>query len=153
MPRLRFSLRVVLAALLPIFGSGAAGAQTIAASGNPGLLRVSTAIPGSEPLPVSNATATYTVTTPNPRRPHKITAQLNAAVPVGLTLTAEFEPPPGATSLGPIPLDMTARDVVTAIPHNTNATQLITYTLTATVLAGVVPPTSRIVTLTIVRGQ
>ena len=79
-------------------------------------------------------------------------AQLSAAMPAGLTLTADFDPPPGAISLGPIALDMTARDVVTAIPRNTNSTQLITWTLTASVLAGVVPPTSRIVTLTIVRG-
>ena len=133
-------------------GIRAVGAQTIAISGNPGLLRVSTAITGSEPVAVSNSTTTYTVTTPNPNRPHKVVAQLNAAMPTGLTLTADLAPPPGATSLGPIALDMTARDVVTAIPRNTNSTQLITWTLTASVLAGVVPPTSRIVTLTIVRG-
>jgi hypothetical protein len=136
---------------MPI-GIRAVGAQTIAISGNPGLLRVSTAITGSEPVAVSNSTTTYTVTTPNPNRPHKVVAQLNAAMPTGLTLSATFDPPPGATSLGPIAVDMTARDVVTAIPRNTNSTQLITWTLTASVLAGVVPPTSRIVTLTIVRA-
>jgi hypothetical protein len=140
------------AALLPTFGLRAVGAQTIAVSGNPGLLRVTTAIAGSEPVAVSNSTTTYTVTTPNPNRVHKVVAQLNAAMPTGLTLAATLDPPPGATSLGPIALDMTARDVVTAIPKNTNSTQLITWTLTASVLAGVVPPTSRIVTLTIVRG-
>lgn len=147
----RLPLPLLLAALL-LIGSRAAVAQTVAASGNPGLLRVSTAVAGAQPVPVSNATTTYTVTTPNPNRPHKVLAQLNAAMPAGLTLTGEFAPPPGATSLGPIALDMTARDVVTGIPRNTNATQGITYTLTATVLAGVVPPASRIVTLTIVRG-
>lgn len=149
----RPALLLLLAALGPLIGAGAAGAQTISASGNPGLLRVSTAIAGSEPIAVSNTSTTYTVTTPNPNRPHKVVAQLNAAMPVGLTLTADFDPPPGATSLGPIALDMTARDVVTSIPRNTNSTQLITYTLTATVAAGVVPPTSRIVTITIVRGN
>jgi hypothetical protein len=143
---------LLIAALLPLIGGRALRAQTISASGNPGLLRVTTAVPGSEPLAVSNSSTTYTVTTPNPNRPHKVLAQLNAAMPAGLTLTGTFDPPPGATSLGPIALDMTARDVVTAIPRNTNSTQLITWTLTASVLAGVVPPTSRIVTLTIVRG-
>lgn len=121
-------------------------------SGNPGLLRVSTAVAGSEPIAVSNSTTTYTVTTPNPNRAHKVQAQLNAAMPVGLTLAATLDPPPGATSLGPIALDMTARDVVTGIPRNTNSTQGITYTFTASVAAGVVPSTSRIVTLTIVRA-
>lgn len=142
----------LLIALLP-FGGGALGAQTISVSGNPGLLRVTTAVAGSEPIAVSNSSTTYTVTTPNnPNRPYKVLAQLNAAMPVGLTLAATLDPPPGATSLGPIALDMTARDVVTGIPRNTNSTQGITYTFTATVAAGVIPPTTRIVTLTIVRG-
>ena len=139
-------------ALLPALGGRAVAAQTIAVSGNPGLLHVTTAVPGSEPIAVSNSTTTYTVTTPSPNRPHKVVAQLNAAMPVGLALTATLDPPPGATSLGPIALDMTARDVVTSIPRNTNATQLVTYTLTASVLAGVVPASSRIVSLTIVRA-
>jgi hypothetical protein len=148
----RPGIRLLIAiALMPV-GIRAVGAQTIAISGNPGLLRVSNAIAGSEPVAVSNSTTTFTVTTPNPNRDHKVVAQLSAAMPAGLTLTADFDPPPGAISLGPIALDMTARDVVTAIPRNTNSTQLITWTLTASVLAGVVPPTSRIVTLTIVRG-
>ena len=121
-------------------------------SGNPGLLRVSNAVAGSEPVAVSNSATTYTVTTPGANRLHKVTAQLNAAMPAGLTLTATFAPPPASTSLGPVALDMTARDVVTNIPRNTNATQGITYTLAATAAAGVVPPTSRIVTLTIVRA-
>ena len=144
--------RLLLLVALLLSGSGAIGAQSVVTSGNPGLLRVSTAVAGSEPLPVSNATTTYTVTTPGQNRPHKVVAQLNAAMPVGLILTATFDPPPGGTSLGPIDLDLTARDVVTSIPRNTNSTQLITYTLTASVIAGVVPPTSRIVTLTVVKG-
>jgi hypothetical protein len=149
---LRTGIRLLSAIALVPIGIRAVGAQTVATSGNPGLLRVSTAIAGSEPIAVSNSTTTYTVTTPNPNRRHKVVAQLNATMPVGVTLTGEFAPPPGATSLGPIALDLTGRDVVTAIPRNTNATQTITYTLTASVLAGVVPSTTRIVTLTIVRA-
>lgn len=143
---------LLFAALAPIPGVRAVGAQTIAVSGNPGLLRVTTAVPGSEPIAVSNSATTYTVTTPNPNRPHKVVAQLNAAMPVGLTLAATLDPPPGATSLGPVALDVVGRDVVINIPRNSNSTQLITWTFTATVAAGVVPPTTRIVTLTIVRG-
>ena len=141
----------IAAALLPL-GSGAVRAQTLSASGDPGLLRISVAVAGSEPIPVSNSTTTYTVTTPNPNRPHNITAQLNAAMPTGVTLTGTFDPPAGATSLGPIALDQTARAVVTGIPRRTNSTHSITYALSATVLAGVVPLSTRVITLTIVQA-
>ena len=134
--------------LYPLEG---ARAQNLSVSGNPGLLRVSTAIAGSEPLSVSNATSTYTVTTGNANRTYKITARLSVPMPADVTLTASLAAPPGATSLGPIALDATDRDVVLDIPRRTNATQGITYMLGATVAAGVVPTSSRTVTLTIVQ--
>lgn len=132
-------------------GTRAAGAQTLNVSGSPGLLRVSTAVAGSEPIAVTNASTTYTVTTGNPNRLHKITARLSAPMPVGVTLTGSFDAPAGATSLGPVALDATARDVVLDIPRRTTATHAITYTLSATVAAGVIPNSSRTVTLTIVQ--
>jgi hypothetical protein len=146
-------LRLVLAiaALLPL-GSRAAFAQTLGVSGNPGLLRVSAAVSGSEPIAVTNSVTSYTVTTPNANRLYNITAQLNAAMPVGLTLNATLAAPAGATSLGPIALDQTARNVVTNVPRRTNSTHGITYQLVATVAAGVVPVSTRIVTLTIVQA-
>ena len=134
--------------LLPLEG---ARAQTLSIPGNPGLLRVTTAIAGSEPVSVSNATTTYTVTTGNPNRLHRITARLSVPMPAGVTLTASLAAPPGATSLGPIALDATDRDVVLDIPRRTDATQGITYVLSATVAAGVVPTSSRTVTFTIVQ--
>ena len=139
-----------MAAGLSLVGSNAA-AQTVNVSGNPGLLRISTAIAGSQPIAVSNSATTYTVTTGNPNRPHKIMARLSAPMPVGVTLTASLAAPPGATSLGPIALDAIDRDVVLDIPRRTNATQAITYMLSATVAAGVIPNSSRTVTLTIVQ--
>lgn len=139
---------IAVAFLFPLDG---ARAQSVSVSGNPGLLRVSTAIAGSEPLSVSNATTTYTVTTGNPNRPHRITARLSVPMPVGVTLTASLAAPPGATSLGPVALDATDRDVVLDIPRRTDATQSITYMLSATVAAGVVPTSSRTVTFTIVQ--
>lgn len=143
---------VACAAALLVSGGGAARAQTMAVSGSPGLLRISSAAAGSQPVPVSNSTTTYTVSTPNPSRTYKVTAQLNAAMPVGVTLTATLDAPPGATSLGPVALDLTARDVVTGIPRRTDATQAITYQLGASVAAGVVPNSSRTVTLTILQA-
>lgn len=141
---------LLFAALLPL-GNRALGAQTINVSGNPGLLRISNAVAGLQPISVSQGTTTYTVVTGVPNRTYKVTAQLNAAMPVGVTLTATLNAPAGATSLGAIALDVTARDMVTGIPKNTNSTQAITYQLSATVLAGVIPSSSRTVTLTIVR--
>lgn len=144
--------------LLPVLAAGlfmlqgtAAGAQTLSVSGNPGLLRISTAIAGSEPIAVTNASTTYTVVTGNPNRVHKITARLDAPTPVGVTLTASLAAPAGASSLGPVALDGTARDVVIDIPRRTTATQAITYTLSATVAAGVIPNSTRTVTLTIIQ--
>lgn len=138
----------MLAFALPVAG---ATAQSLNVSGDPGLLRVSAAIAGSEPLAVSNATTTYTVSTGNPNRLHKVTAQLSAPMPPGVTLTASLAAPPNATSLGPVALDATPRDVVNNIERRTNSTQSITYQLNATVAAGVIPNSSRTVTLTIVQ--
>ena len=141
---------------LPMFAAGLvvlhtqpASAQTLNVSGNPGLLRISSTIAGSEPIAVSNAATTYTVTTGNPNRLHRISARLSAPMPLGVTLTATLAAPPSATSLGPVALDGTDRDVVTNIPRRTTATQSITYILSATVAAGVIPNSSRTVTLTI----
>lgn len=141
----------LIAAGLSLAGSKAAEAQTVNVSGNPGLLRISTAIAGSQPIAVSNSSTTYTVTTGNPNRLYKITARLSAPMPVGVTLTASLAAPPGATALGPIILDAIDRDVVLDIPRRTTATQAITYALSATVAAGVIPNSSRTVTLTLVQ--
>lgn len=147
----RPSINPLLAALL-LLGSRAAVAQTITVSGNPTALKITTAVTGSQPTSVSNSSTTYTVVTPTPaNRTYKITAQLTALMPAGVTLTATLAAPTGATSVGPVALDMTARDMVTGIPKSTNSTQSITYQLSATVLAGVVTSTSRIVTLTVLR--
>ena len=142
----------VLTIALMLSGIGAMDAQTLAVSGNPGLLRISSAIAGSQPTSVSNATTTYTVVTGAPNRLYNITARLNAPMPAGVTLSVTLAPPAGATSLGAVALDATSRDVVTGVRRNTNSTQSITYQLAATVAAGVVPNSSRTVTLTIVQA-
>ena len=144
-------LTLSAACVLVALGTQAVGAQTLTVSGNPGLLRVSSAVAGSEPTPVSNSATTYTVTTPNPNRTYKLTARLNAPMPVGIVLTGSFAAPPGATSLGAVSLDNTDRDVVTGIPRQTNATLTITYQLSPTAAGGVQLPSPRTVTLTLVR--
>lgn len=129
----------------------AAFAQTLTTAGAPGSMRVSSAIAGSEPAPITVAGGSYTVTTPNPNRTYAITARLNANMPTGTTLAITLGAPSSAVSLGAVSLDVTARNVVTGIDRRENFTQNITYTFTATTAAGVVPLSSRIVTLTLIQ--
>ena len=103
-------------------------------------------------MAVTNAASTYTVTTPGGNRTYKITAQVNVAMPVGVVLSATLAPPTRAVSAGAVALDLTPRDVVTAIPRNTNSTHIITYQFSATVAAGVIPSSNRVVTLTLVQS-
>jgi hypothetical protein len=149
---MRHAASLVAIASLALLGAGKAAAQTITVSGNPAVMRINTAVAGSQPTPVTNATRTYTVTTPNPvGRTYKITAQLNANMPPGVTLTVTLAPPPNSVSVGPVNLDVTARDVVTGMPRRTNSTQTITYQVSALVTAGVMGQTTRTVTFTVLR--
>jgi hypothetical protein len=141
----------LLLVALVLTSIGALGAQTFSVSGNPALLRISSAVAGSEPTSVSVGATTYTITTPNANRTYAITMQINANMPAGVTLTATLAAPPSATSLGAVALDITARNVVTGIVRNTNSTQSIAYALTATAAAGVVANSSRTVTFTVIR--
>jgi hypothetical protein len=123
-----------------------AGAMTVGPA--PALLRISVAVPGFDPAPVSAAT-TYTIKAGKVTKPQGVSAQLNAAMPVGVTLTVELSAPTGATSNGPVALDATIRELVGNITNITVETQTITYTLTATAAAGVIPFSSRTVTFTV----
>lgn len=148
--KLGYSLPIVLGLLhfssMPATGQGFNG---LSATALPGTLTISTVVAaGQQPTPVTNATTTYTVTTLLGGT-KKITASLNAAMPANVTLTATFAAPAGATSTGPVNLDMTTRDLVTNFSNIFNSTNGITYKVSATVLAGVVPIQSRTVTLTI----
>ena len=146
----RSSLLLSMAVL--VFSTRAAFAQTLSTAGSPGLLRISSAVAGSEPVAVTTSGGTYSITTPQPNRQYAITAQLNANMPAGVTLAVTLAAPgQGSVSLGAVALDGTARNVVTGIKKNMTATQSITYQLTATASAGVVPLSSRTVTLTIIQ--
>lgn len=130
----------------------AAFAQTLTTTGTPGLLRINAAVAGSQPTSVSTSGGTYTVTTPTANKTYAITGQLNANMPTGVTLTITLAAPgQGSVSLGAVALDVTARNLVTGIKKNMNATQSITYQLSATAAAGVVALSSRTVTLTIIQ--
>jgi len=132
-----------------ILGGGFAHAQTLLVSGNPGTMTVTGAVAGSQPLTVTDNFTTYTVSA-LAIQPKKITAQINTNMPGGVTLTILLVAPSGATSSGRIALDNTARDVVSNITNTIPQARTIEYQLTATVSAGVVPISTRTVTLTLV---
>ena len=157
------NIRLVLATAALIGVAPVASAQTanqtvtiqvdainvIAFGGSPSLV-VSTAVPGSPPTSVSNATATWAVTTNQSGA--KITASISAAMPAGLTLSANLAQPTGATSNGLTALSTTAVDLVTGITKLAESALGVTYQLDATVAAGVVASSSRTVTYTITGG-
>ena len=120
----------------------------LSVSGSPAAFTVTTATAGLQPAALSNSATTYFVKAKNPAGPQKITAQLDSPMPTGTTLTISLVAPSGATSLGAVSLDATARDVVVNIDKENGSSYSITYTFTATVAAGVVPSQSRTVTLT-----
>jgi hypothetical protein len=110
-------------------------------------LTVSTATAGSAPDAVSDATTTYAITTNETGR--KITGAIDTAMPAGVTLTANLAAPTGGTSAGAVTLTATAADLVTGIATLNESAKIITYGLSATSAAGVVPSASKVVTLTI----
>jgi hypothetical protein len=120
----------------------------ISVAGSPSLT-ISTATAGSAPVATS-AAATWAVTTNQTGA--KITASLGAAMPAGLTLSANLAAPAGATSLGLVALGTTAVDVVTTITKVAQGALALTYQLDATPAAGVVASSSRVVTYTITGG-
>jgi hypothetical protein len=122
---------------------------TLAVTASPGAMLINSApAAGSQPSSATDASTSYRLTSLfAPAK--KITAQLNAPMPPGVTLTATFAAAGGGTSSGPVALDATARNMVINIGSSLLSTNLITYVLSATVTAGVVPSQSRTVTLTI----
>lgn len=139
-------MRLLVAAVLVIWARDAR-AQYLSASGSPAPLSVVSAVAGTLPLPDIDLSTSYTVFSFG-RGTQKITAQLNAPMPAGVTLTVTLDAPGTATSLGPVALGTTPRDVVTGIGFAL-ATRTISYQLSATLAAGVVPRQTRTVTLTL----
>jgi hypothetical protein len=126
------------------------GAQTLSVSGSPAALKITTASAGSPPNAAVNTATTYTVTAKNKNQARKITAQLNAAMPAGTTLTIDLNPVNNSTSAGPVDLTTTAQDLGIDITNTANLTAAITYTFSASSAAGVVPSSFRVVTFTLV---
>jgi hypothetical protein len=157
--RLRASLFAALAAAASAF-AGDTATQTvtfavsaineISVSGNPGAMTVSAATAGSAPTAVSNSSTTYAVTTNETGR--KITAEIDEAMPSGVTLTVALAAPTDASSAGVVTLGTVAQDAVTGISTLNESGKAITYGLSATSAAGVQSSDTRTVTFTITAG-
>ena len=121
----------------------------IAFTGTPSLT-ITTAVAGSAPTSVTDATSAWAVTTNQTGA--KITASIPTAMPAGLTLSATLGAPTGGTSAGYLALGTTGVDLVTAITKLAQGSLTVTYKLDATALAGVVTSATRVVTYTISGG-
>lgn len=121
----------------------------IAFIGTP-VLTITTAAAGSAPTSVTNATASWAVTTNQTGA--KITASIPTVMPAGLTLSVNLTAPAGATSASYQALGVTAVDVVTGITKLGQGPLGVLYKLDATPAAGVVSSATRVVTYTITGG-
>ena len=121
----------------------------IAFTGAPSLT-ITTATAGSAPTSVTDASATWAVTTNQSGA--KITASIATAMPSGLTLSASLAAPAGASSASYLSLSTTAVDLVTGITKLAQSALGVSYQLDATPAAGVVTSATRVVTYTITGG-
>ncbi|HEY6951751.1 MAG TPA: hypothetical protein VI758_05055 [Bacteroidota bacterium] len=124
----------------------------IATSGNPAPLTITTGTAGSNSLTsVSDNSTTYSITQ-NFGNTVKITANLDAALPAGYTLSMALASTKG-TSAGSVDISNatsgSAVNVVTAIQRGADAGQTISYTFSALASAGTLSSTAKTVTLTI----
>ncbi|MEP6732484.1 MAG: hypothetical protein ABJE10_17695 [bacterium] len=135
---------------LLLIGSRPATGQfvTLSVTASPGSMTINSAVAGSQPVSKSDNSTSYKLTSILAPA-QKITAHLNAAMPVGTTLTGNFAAVGGGASTGAVVLDLTPRNMVNNIGFTFGSSGTITYVFSATVAAGVVPLQSRTVTITV----
>lgn len=121
----------------------------IEVSGDPGALVVNSAMAGSEPTDDTDNTTTWDITTNGGTDGKKLTGAIDTDMPANTTLKINLTAPTGATSSGDVTLSTTAADAVTLIDSVAESGLTITYTLSATIAAGVVTQASKTVTLTL----
>jgi hypothetical protein len=112
-------------------------------------LLINDAVPGSDPLPVSNSSTSYNITH-NGSSAGKITASINSALPAGIALKLTMAATLGA-SAGQVDISnaTAAADVVTGVGLGKVSNQAITYDFSATLAAGVFSSTVKTVTFTV----
>lgn len=128
--------------------SSSCSAATLTVTGNPGLLLIDSAFIGLAPNTTSDSSTTYSLLDGDGST--QIIGSLNTALPAHTTLTIELAAPSGANSQGAIALSTMPQSLVTNISNGTYNNLSITYRFSATITAGVISPTSRTVTLSII---
>jgi hypothetical protein len=113
-------------------------------------LTVTTATAGNDPDPVSDASSVWAITTNQTNA--KISANIPTDMPAGVTLAVLLGQPAGATSTSKNLASGAAQDLVTGITKLKATGLTVTYTLSATAAAGVIPADSRVVTYTMTPG-
>ncbi len=117
-------------------------------SGNPAAMNITTGTAGTDALTsVTDASTTYSITQ-NYGPTVKITAQLDAALAAGYSLTVTLASGKG-TSIPNVPLNATAANVVTGIGMGADAAKQISYTFAANASAGTMASGSHTVTYTL----
>jgi hypothetical protein len=119
----------------------------ISVNTNPGNLVVNSATAGSEPNEDTDNTTTWAITTNQTTR--KITGAIDSNMPANVTLEINLIAPTGGVSAGDVSLSTAAANLVNSIETVAESNLTITYTLSATVVAGVVAQAQKIVTLTL----
>jgi hypothetical protein len=145
---------LLVTGLLP-FGSRPAAAQlTLTTAGTPASMIVTTAVAGSQPLPITvGGTTLRIVAKCGGQCFNHVTAELNTPMPANTTLSVALSAPPfPETTAGTVVLSTTPQSVINNLKQETGATVNITYVFTATAAAGVVPSQTRTVTFTLVSG-
>lgn len=153
---------LLVISVLSVFAFQAALAQTanqtvtievqpvskISVSG-PVSLVINDAIPGQDPLPVTNSATSYNITH-NSSSTGKISASINSALPAGVKLELTLAPVLGTTAgKQDISSATTAVDVVTGIGLGKGSNQTITYDFSATLAAGAFASTVKTITFTV----
>lgn len=113
----------------------------------PASLTISSATAGGQPTAVSDQSARYSVTAATGQM--KISGKLLVAPPAGVTITITLSAPTGAVSLGTVVLSNSDQPLVRYIPVGQYSNMSVTFTLSASVSAGVVPYSASDVILTL----
>jgi len=119
----------------------------ISVSDNPDNLVINSATAGSQPNEDTDNTTTWAITTNQTSR--KMTGSINSNMPANVTLEINLIAPTGGVSEGDVSLSSIDADLVTSIETVAESGLTITYTLSATVAAGVVPQAQKTVTITL----
>lgn len=140
-------LGFLTAAFVCISGVETPAASIVTIAGNVSLTVNSAISVGGGLAPGSDST-TYTVT--NTIGTKKLVGRLSTAMPSNTTLQIQLAAPSGATSAGVVTLTASDQNLVTGIGLVSEVGLDMTFTLSATVQAGLLSPGTRTLTLTLV---